>query len=68
VGDRQGVRDIVCDLVGQLPGQDVAREVIEHGRQTEPVLADHPQVGKVGLPMRDESRRFTSRANVATAI
>ena len=37
-------------VVTQLPGQDVAREVIEHGRQIEPAPTDHPQVGKVGLP------------------
>src|SRR5208282_5373332 len=50
-GHRQGVGDIGGGHGGaQLPGQDVAREVIEHGRQIEPAPADHPQVGKIGLP------------------
>jgi hypothetical protein len=35
--DRQCVRDIgAVMVVHKLPGQDVAREVIEHGRQIEP--------------------------------
>src|SRR6516162_7344120 len=34
----------------QLPGQDVAREVIEHGGQIEPAPADDLQIGEVGLP------------------
>jgi hypothetical protein len=50
-GDRQCVRDIGRGHGrAQLPGQDVAREVVEHGRQIEPAPTDHPQVGKVGLP------------------
>ena len=34
----------------QLPGDDVAGEVVEHGRQIEPAPADHLQIGEVGLP------------------
>src|SRR5438132_11766735 len=34
----------------QLPSQDVAREVIEHGGQIEPAPADDLQIGEVGLP------------------
>jgi len=34
----------------QLPGQNVAREVVEHGGQVEPVPADDLEVGEVGLP------------------
>ena len=34
----------------QLPGDDVAREVVEHGRQIEPAPADDLQIGEVGLP------------------
>ena len=54
-GAAQGHRQRGGDIGGghggaQLPGQDVAREVIEHGRQIEPAPADHPQVGKIGLP------------------
>jgi hypothetical protein len=31
----------------QLPGQDVAREVVEHGGQVEPAPADDLEVGEV---------------------
>src|SRR5882724_2337854 len=34
----------------QLPGDDIAREVVEHARQIEPAPADDLQVGEVGLP------------------
>ena len=34
----------------QLPGDDVAREVVEHARQIEPAPADDLQIGEVGLP------------------
>ena len=34
--------------LSELPGQDVAREVVEHGRQIEPALTN--QVSKIGLP------------------
>src|SRR5215467_4433021 len=41
----------VADMGGaQLPGQDIAREVIEHGGQIEPAPADDLQIGEVGLP------------------
>ena len=32
------------------PSRDVAREVIEHGRQIEPAPADDQQVGEISLP------------------
>jgi 4-alpha-glucanotransferase len=34
----------------QFPGQDVAREVVEHGGQIEAAPANDLEVGKVGLP------------------
>ena len=34
----------------ELPGDDVAGEVIEHGGEIEPAPADHLQIGEVGLP------------------
>jgi hypothetical protein len=34
----------------QLPGDDVAREVVENGRQIEPAPADDLEIGEVGLP------------------
>ena len=34
----------------QLPGDDVARVVIEHGRQIHPAPADDLELGEVGLP------------------
>ena len=34
----------------QLPGDDVAREVVENGRQVEPAPTDDLQIGEVGLP------------------
>ena len=50
-GDGQGVRDIGRGHGGtQFPGQDVAREVIEHGRQIEPTPPDHTQISEIGLP------------------
>ena len=54
-GSRQGQLQRVGDVVGphgrtQLPGDDVAREVIENGGQIEPSPADHLEVGAVGLP------------------
>jgi hypothetical protein len=37
-------------VVQSFQDRDVTREVVEHGRQIEPAPANHPQVGKVGLP------------------
>jgi hypothetical protein len=34
----------------ELPGDDVAREIVEHCGQVEPALADDLEVGEVGLP------------------
>ena len=34
----------------ELPGDDVAREVVEDGRQVEPAPTDDFQIGEVGLP------------------
>jgi len=53
-GTAQGERQGVGNIGGghgqtQLPGQNVAREVVEHGRQIEPAPTDHPQVGQIGL-------------------
>jgi hypothetical protein len=33
----------------QLPGDDVAGKVVEHGRQVEPAPTDHLQIGEIGL-------------------
>lgn len=47
----QRVGHVLGAYVGtQLPGDDVAREVIEHGRQVHPAPADALDVGEVGLP------------------
>ena len=34
----------------QLPGDDVAREVVDHGRQIHPAQSDDRKVSEVGLP------------------
>src|SRR3954469_10911348 len=47
----QGVGDVLGLHRGaQLPGNDVAGEVVEHGRQIEPTPASHLQISEVGLP------------------
>lgn len=47
----QRVGDILGPHVGaQLPGDDVAREVVEHRRQIEPPPADDLQICEIGLP------------------
>ena len=59
-GAGQGRRD-VCRRHGsaQLPGDDVAREVVEHARQIVPAPASDPQVGEIGLPqLIDGCRRM----------
>ena len=53
----------IGDILGlhrraQLPGDDVAREVVEHGRQIEPAPADHLEIGEVGLPQLIGRRRL----------
>ena len=45
----------IGDIVGlhrrtQLPGHDVAREVIEDRRKVEPASTSHLQVREIGLP------------------
>src|SRR6266496_6822894 len=45
----------------QLPGQDVAREVIEHGGQIEPAPADDLQIREVGL----EGSSIKNRSSVS---
>src|SRR5215218_8895502 len=47
----QRFRD-VSDLHGgaELPGDDVAREVVQDGTEIEPAPADHFEIGEVGLP------------------
>ena len=42
----------------QLLGDDVAGEVIEHGRQIEPAPADDLQIGEVSLPQPVRRRRL----------
>ena len=43
--------DIGCRHGGaELPGDDVAREVVEHGREIIPTPAGDLEVGEVGLP------------------
>jgi len=50
-GEVQRVGHVLGAHVGaQLPGDDVAREVVEHGRQVHPAPPDDLEVGKVGLP------------------
>ena len=60
-GKRQVQR--VGDVLGlhgraQLPGDDVAGEVVEDGRQIEPAPADDLQIGEVGLPELVGRRRL----------
>ena len=42
----------------QFPGDDVAGEVVEHGRQVNPAPADDLEVGEVGLPHLVPARGF----------
>ena len=50
-GALQGVGHVLrLHRCTQLPGDDVAREVVEHCRQVVPAPADDLQVGEVGLP------------------
>ena len=50
-GEFERVGDIARRHGGaELPGDDVAGEVVEHGREIEPAPPDHLQVGEVGLP------------------
>jgi len=55
----QGVGDILGFHRGaELPGHDVAREVVENRRQVEPAPASHLQVSEVGLPELVRRRRL----------
>ena len=55
----QGVGDVLGLHRGaQLPGNDVAGEVVEHGRQIEPTPASHLQISEVGLPKLVQRRRL----------
>ncbi len=50
-GEVQRVGDVLGSHIGaQLPGDYVAREVVEHGRQIHPAPPDDLEVGEVGLP------------------
>ena len=50
-GHIQRVGDILGPHVGaELPGDDVAREVVEYCRQIHPSPSDDFEVGKIGLP------------------
>jgi hypothetical protein len=42
----------------ELPGNDVAGEVVEHGRQIEPTPASHLQISEAGLPKLVRRRRL----------
>jgi len=56
-GEVQRVGDVLGAHVGaQLPGDNVAREVVEHGRQIHPAPSDDLEVGKIGLPHLVRSR------------
>ena len=58
-GEVQRVGDVLGSHVGaQLPGDDVAREVVEHGRQIHPAPPDDLEVGEVGLPHLVRPRGF----------
>ncbi len=53
----------VGDILGlhgraQLPGDDIAREVVEDGGEIEPSPADDLQIGEVGLPELVRRRRL----------
>ena len=39
-----------CHRAAELPGDDVAREVVEHGGEIEPAPAGDLEVSEVGLP------------------
>src|SRR3546814_6244484 len=54
-GSRQGEVQRFGYILGthvgaQLPGNDIAREVVEHGREVHPAPPDDLEVGEVGLP------------------
>jgi hypothetical protein len=50
-GEFGGVGDVARRHGGaELPGDDVAGEVVEHGGEVEPSPADHLQAGEAGLP------------------
>ena len=50
-GEVQRVGHILGPHVGaQLPGDDIAREVVEHGGEIHPAPPDDLEVGKIGLP------------------
>jgi hypothetical protein len=54
-GSRQGEVQRVGHVLGphvgaKLPGDDVAREVVEHRRQIHPAPPNDLEVGKIGLP------------------
>ena len=55
----QGVGDILGFHRGaELPGNDVAREVVKNRRQVEPTPTGHLQVSEVGLPKLVRRRRL----------
>ena len=58
-GHGQRIGDVAClHRRAQLPGDDITREVIEHGGQVKPAPADNLQVGEVGLPELVRRRGF----------
>src|SRR5664279_2455376 len=42
----------------ELPGDDVAREVVQYRAEIEPAPADHLEIGEVGLPELVRRRRL----------
>jgi hypothetical protein len=50
-GHVERIGDIFCPhIAAQPPGDDIAREVVEHGRQVHPAPANDLEVGKISLP------------------
>jgi hypothetical protein len=57
LGEVQRLGHVFGPHVGaQLPGDDVAREVVEHGGEIHPAPPDDLEVGKIGLPHLEPPR------------
>ena len=61
------ILDICCGHVcAQLPADDVAREIVQNGRQIHPAPTDDLEVGKIGTILRLKSSfgyKFFDRQN-----
>ena len=56
-GELQGLGDVAaCHAGAQLPGDHIAREVIQNGGQIHPAPANDLQVRKIGLPLLIDGR------------